>query len=73
MNGGPTLASTSATVGPLLVEKLRAFDVRLDGAAKHVLTDAVDDEAVHDLRQAWLDVRRRRERRAASVTFTTST
>jgi CHAD domain-containing protein len=50
MKDGPTLASTSATVGPLLVEKLRAFDARLESVEQRVLASAVDDEAVHDLR-----------------------
>jgi CHAD domain-containing protein len=47
MNGGPT-----ATVGPYLVEKLRALDVRLRETATRALSSSDDADAVHDLRVA---------------------
>jgi CHAD domain-containing protein len=52
MTRGPALASTSATVGPFLVDGLRALDVRLAEAGSRVLGAGDDKDAVHDLRVA---------------------
>jgi CHAD domain-containing protein len=52
MNGGPTLATTAATVGPYVIAKLRALDGRLSEVAPRVMAGAIDDDAVHDLRVA---------------------
>jgi len=50
MTRGPALASTSATVGPFLVDGLRALDARLAEAGRRVLAVHGDKDAVHDLR-----------------------
>src|ERR1019366_9517993 len=52
MTEGPALATTAATVGPFLADKLRALDARLRDVAPRVLASAEDGEAVHDLRVA---------------------
>jgi CHAD domain-containing protein len=52
MSRGPALASTSATVGPFLVDGLRALDARLAEAGQRVLAADDDKDAVHDLRVA---------------------
>ncbi|MGO9839055.1 MAG: CHAD domain-containing protein [Polyangiaceae bacterium] len=52
MTRGPALASTSATVGPFLVDALRALDGRLAQAGRRVLAADDDRDAVHDLRVA---------------------
>lgn len=50
MTRGPELASTSATVGPFLVDGLRLFAARFADAGRRVLAEENDGEAVHDLR-----------------------
>jgi CHAD domain-containing protein len=52
MSPGPTLATTTATVGPFLVAKLRVLEARLRDVAPRVLASADDGAAVHDLRVA---------------------
>jgi len=52
MTEGPALATTAATVGPFLADKLRALDARLRDVAPRVLASAEDGGAVHDLRVA---------------------
>lgn len=52
MSEGPELATTAATVGPFLVDRLQALDARLRDVAPRVLASADDAEAVHDLRVA---------------------
>jgi CHAD domain-containing protein len=52
MSPGPALATTTATVGPFLVAKLRALEARLRDVAPRVLASAGDRDAVHDLRVA---------------------
>ncbi|HEY3816762.1 MAG TPA: CHAD domain-containing protein [Polyangiaceae bacterium] len=52
MSPGPALATTTGTVGPFLVAKLRALDARLGEVAPRVLESAGDEDAVHDLRVA---------------------
>jgi CHAD domain-containing protein len=50
MTRGPELASTSATVGPFLVDELRLFAGRLADTGRRVLAEQGDGDAVHDLR-----------------------
>jgi CHAD domain-containing protein len=52
LNEGPALATTAPTVGPYLLDKLRALDARLREVAPRVLASAADARAVHDLRVA---------------------
>jgi CHAD domain-containing protein len=47
---GPELASTSATVGPFLVDGLRALAERFADAGRRVVAEADDRDSVHDLR-----------------------
>jgi len=52
MSPGPALATTTATVGPFLVAKLRSLEARLRDVGPRVLASADDGDAVHDLRVA---------------------
>ncbi|HEY8038898.1 MAG TPA: CHAD domain-containing protein [Polyangiaceae bacterium] len=52
MSDGPALATTAATAGAYLGDKLRALDERLKLVALRVLASADDAQAVHDLRVA---------------------
>jgi CHAD domain-containing protein len=52
MNEGPALASTTATAGSYVVAKLRSLDTRFAEVAPRILSQAGDEDAVHDLRVA---------------------